>query len=140
MQNYQSCFSTSPGTPNLSQKYQIFNSTNYLALYWSGGRDGVYLFSAIVLDPEYRYGRICNIESSRFQIDLANNCPPLSDNSFCTLRTHFAISVYGAPLDSGVQVGIVVALVFGVMIVLVGSYFWYRRNRTKKDSSKEKLT
>ncbi|KAI8815055.1 cation channel sperm-associated protein subunit delta-domain-containing protein [Cladochytrium replicatum] len=108
--NYQSCWDPSL-TKNISNNdassitYQILNATNYNALTWKAGHDGLYIFQATVMDPDF---------------------------SFCTLQTQFAVYVYGAPIPPALQVTIIVALVVSVLFALAASYFTYKQARTKE--------
>ncbi|CAB3983530.1 cation channel sperm-associated subunit epsilon-like [Paramuricea clavata] len=68
-QNYQSCFDNVENG-NMYQPYEILNETGLSALTWES--EGVYVFKATVIDPEY---------------------------SFCNLTTVFAVRVSGMQRD-----------------------------------------
>ncbi|KAJ3106809.1 hypothetical protein HDU97_005516 [Phlyctochytrium planicorne] len=113
IKKYRSCFySPTNDTENLNPNtpYTIFNSTNSNTLIWEERVDGMFLFTARVLDPSY---------------------------SYCELKTQFAISVYGAPISISEQVGIVFGLMGGVIILLGVSYFLYLRSRKLDAKVKE---
>ena len=52
--------------------------------------------------------------------------------SYCTLSTNFAVSVYGVPFSLEFQLGIIGAVVFGLLIILFMSYFAHPSFRNKE--------
>ncbi|KAJ3411960.1 Mitochondrial matrix cochaperone [Chytridiales sp. JEL 0842] len=111
--NYSPCYG--PAAYNMTPQdanaqYTIFNGTNNLGIIWKGGIDGMYLFTARVLDPNY---------------------------SYCTLTTQFSVYVYGAPIPIGQQVGIVLGMTASICAFLGISYLWYLRARRKEAKEKE---
>ncbi|KAJ3125637.1 hypothetical protein HK100_010675 [Physocladia obscura] len=112
--NYVSCFGDTSGGVNLKDEYTVFNSTSWLAIVWTGGNDGVYVFTAKVLD---------------------------SDFSYCPLSVTFALNVSGAPLSASVQAGIMVGIIFFLFLILGSSYFWYlhARRREAKESERTEI-
>ncbi|KAJ3399848.1 hypothetical protein HDU80_007539 [Chytriomyces hyalinus] len=107
--NFVSCFN-STGPVDSNAKYTIFNSSNYLGIMWNGARDGVFMFTAKVLDPDY---------------------------SYCSLTSDFAINVYGAPITPLVQAGVVIGLSALFILSLVATYFWYLRERRREAHERE---
>ena len=60
LQNYEPCYVKDKKSDGISAtaasgSYEIVNGSNYNAVTWTGGKDSVYLFTAVVLDPTYRY-------------------------------------------------------------------------------------
>ncbi|KAJ3240296.1 hypothetical protein HDU81_004211 [Chytriomyces hyalinus] len=107
--NFISCFNAA-GPVDSNAKYTIFNSSNYLGIMWNGARDGVFMFTAKVLDPDY---------------------------SYCSLTSDFAINVYGAPISPLIQAGVVVGLSALFILSLVATYFWYLRERRREAHERE---
>ncbi|XP_047375902.1 cation channel sperm-associated auxiliary subunit epsilon [Sciurus carolinensis] len=102
-ENYKTCFSYAVGKPgDLSQPYEIINSSNNNHIYWPMSHSGMYVFRVKILDPNY---------------------------SFCNLMAIFAIETYGAiPRPSFYLVAsilFVLMLLFFTLLVL--SYFQYMR-------------
>ncbi|KAJ3068691.1 hypothetical protein HDU98_008187 [Podochytrium sp. JEL0797] len=108
--NYVSCFGTGGGPLHPADEYTIFNPKNELGIVWTGGMDGIYMFTAKVLDLEF---------------------------SYCSLTASFAVSVYGAPVPPGAQAGIIVGLAVLLGACLAGSYYWYLRERRKEALASE---
>lgn len=52
-----------------------------------------------------------------------------ADVSFCALQTGFAVDVFGEPLSNGVIVLTMTLTVVGIALLLLGSYFSYRRKK-----------
>ncbi|KAJ3152767.1 Katanin p60 ATPase-containing subunit A-like 2, partial [Irineochytrium annulatum] len=114
-QNYVPCYSAK--TNNISPSvagspYTIFNTTNRNGIIWGSDLDGIFLFKAVVLDPNF---------------------------SYCALTTEFAISVYGAPIPVWEQITIVLGLTGCVGILLGVSYLVYLRSRRKEAKEKEEI-
>ncbi|KAI9199815.1 cation channel sperm-associated protein subunit delta-domain-containing protein [Polychytrium aggregatum] len=109
-QSYQSCFVTNPNAQSFSASsvYQILNYSSYSAITWSSGNDGIYMFSAKVIDPSY---------------------------SYCLLTTKFAVSVYGSPISVGAQTAIVFGMCAGILLILFISYFvyWSKNEKERKE-------
>ncbi|XP_012499791.1 PREDICTED: uncharacterized protein C1orf101 homolog [Propithecus coquereli] len=100
-QNYRHCFSYAVGKPgDLTQPYEIINSSNNNHIFWPLGHSGMYVFRVKILDPNY---------------------------SFCNLTAVFAIETFGAIPSPGAY--LVAAFLFILMLLfftlLVLSYFRY---------------
>ncbi|XP_071475769.1 cation channel sperm-associated auxiliary subunit epsilon [Marmota flaviventris] len=102
-ENYRTCFSYAVGKPgDLSQPYEIINSSNNNHIYWPMGHSGMYIFRVKILDPNY---------------------------SFCNLMAIFAIETYGVIPSPSFY--LVASILFVLMLlfftILVLSYFQYMR-------------
>lgn len=95
------CFKEDPTRPlDKSTLYQIINTTgvSYITFPLTGG-DGIFYFHARVVDPNY---------------------------SYCDLETRFALNVYGAQMDA-LTAGIIVMICTAfILLVLLGTYVFYR--------------
>lgn len=102
--NYKPCYRTQNtiSQTELSSNYEIFNATNRNSIIWQNNVNGIYLFSAQILDPEY---------------------------SFCKLSTTFAIKVEGAPSADLWQILLVLGFNIIGILILAGSFFWYSHSR-----------
>lgn len=88
--------------------YPVLNNTgsNYIK-FSPTGDDGQFLFRLRVIDPDY---------------------------SYCHLEAYFALSVFGAPLDTLTALLVVFSSVVVIVLILVASYFHYRSKMIlKKD-------
>nr|XP_012606752.1 uncharacterized protein C1orf101 homolog isoform X1 [Microcebus murinus] len=100
-QNYRHCFSYVIGKPgDLTQPYEIINSSNNNYIIWPLGLSGMYVFRVKILDPNF---------------------------SFCNLTAIFAIETVGAiPSPSAYLVAaFLFILMLLVLTLLVLSYFRY---------------
>jgi len=109
--NYRKCYIAQDGvapitTDERSLQYQIFNATNNLGIRWEGMLDGLYVFKATILDPDF---------------------------SLCYLTSPaIGVIVYGSPLSPVVQLAIVLGLVASVLLSLAASYIYARSKMDKK--------
>ncbi|XP_031822838.1 cation channel sperm-associated protein subunit epsilon isoform X3 [Sarcophilus harrisii] len=102
-ENYRHCFSFSSGKPgDLSQPYEIINSSNKNEIIWKTHHIGFYVFRVKIIDPNY---------------------------SFCELTTTFAIEIFGIlPRTDPIMVlFILLGLIIIIFICLLISYFQYLR-------------
>eukprot|EP00698_Gefionella_okellyi_P002648 TRINITY_DN12497_c0_g1_i1.p1 TRINITY_DN12497_c0_g1~~TRINITY_DN12497_c0_g1_i1.p1 ORF type:complete len:934 (+),score=173.85 TRINITY_DN12497_c0_g1_i1:48-2849(+) len=106
---YQSCFVSNVTTTFTDAPYQVLNKT-FNALLFGSGQGGLYVMRAIVVDDS---------------------------TSYCTLTTDFAIWVYGAPLSSGTQAGIILGVMTLFYAMLFASFFVYRRDHDAAVKSSE---
>jgi uncharacterized membrane protein (DUF485 family) len=58
--------------------------------------------------------------------------------TYCTLTTHFAVSVYGAPMSAGIQAGVVLGFMAFVIGCLVASYYVHKGKVLSERADKEK--
>ncbi|KAJ3269193.1 hypothetical protein HDV01_001704 [Terramyces sp. JEL0728] len=102
--NYWNCYGgyNTFGTGSLWSEYQVVNSTNYNSITWTSNIDGIYIFKAAVLDPNY---------------------------SYCTLETEFAIQVIGAPTGTITQISVLLLVNACAISLLVISYLVYSRKQ-----------
>eukprot|EP00698_Gefionella_okellyi_P021866 TRINITY_DN7164_c0_g1_i2.p1 TRINITY_DN7164_c0_g1~~TRINITY_DN7164_c0_g1_i2.p1 ORF type:complete len:942 (+),score=182.39 TRINITY_DN7164_c0_g1_i2:360-2828(+) len=99
---YSSCF-VAPAIPYTDVEYEILNSTGVNALVWQGNdRDGLYLFRAYVVDPQF---------------------------SYCTLTAYFALDVIGAPVEGNIIGAILGGAVGGLLLLLgvAGLYYYMKK-------------
>jgi hypothetical protein len=114
--NISKCYDPN-SSPNIDSKalnkeYEIFNSTNGNAIRWEKSVNGIYLFEARVLDPDY---------------------------SYCTFSTKFAVKVVGAPSGRGWQFFFVFGFnTFGLTTLFL-SYVWYSYSKKLLCEKNEKL-
>ena len=85
------------------------NGTNYVSLTWKGGLNGIYVFTAQVLDAEY---------------------------SHCNLTTTFAVELLKAPISWVFSLLITLGVVVVGIIGLIVCYFIYAQ---KQKQAKEKM-
>ncbi|XP_074118652.1 cation channel sperm-associated auxiliary subunit epsilon-like isoform X2 [Sminthopsis crassicaudata] len=100
-ENYKNCFSFSTGKPgDLSQPYEIINSSNNNKIIWKNRQIGFYVFRAKIIDPNY---------------------------SFCELTATFAIETFGMlpKTDPILVLLIMLFLILFIFICLLISYFHY---------------
>jgi len=101
-ENYVSCFETDSNDYSISQqstKYEILNSTSYANISFEKHKAN-YTFQLTVIDP---------------------------DASFCSLTTYFAVEVSDAPETSNIGVYVLFLTCALMVIVLVVSYFSYKK-------------
>ncbi|XP_074078962.1 cation channel sperm-associated auxiliary subunit epsilon-like isoform X2 [Macrotis lagotis] len=102
-ENYRHCFSTASGQPgDLSQPYEIINTTNENKITWEIHHVGFYVFKIKIIDPNY---------------------------SFCDLTATFAIETFGIipGKDPYLMASFLFAILVLISIFLVLSYFQYLR-------------
>eukprot|EP00163_Fabomonas_tropica_P020828 TRINITY_DN3673_c0_g1_i2.p1 TRINITY_DN3673_c0_g1~~TRINITY_DN3673_c0_g1_i2.p1 ORF type:complete len:146 (-),score=31.14 TRINITY_DN3673_c0_g1_i2:50-487(-) len=87
--------------------YEILNSTGPNAMrFLPTGRDGIFIFQARVVDPDY---------------------------SYCELTTEFALEVYGAPLTLFLIIIILLIVLAAIAVFLMVSYVYYRKKKLHVD-------
>ena len=105
--------------------YEVLNSTGISAIKW-GPRDGIYIFTATVVDKDYRLNThaYTSAHTLTLLVDLFF-CLYLS-HSYCNLTVTFAIAVYGTTTKS--YLGYILLFLTCVLgaLGLVLSYFSYR--------------
>ena len=106
-----STFSTGTTPWNTGVVYTLTNTSNQNALVWTGETNRVYFFTARVMDGNY---------------------------SYCMLTTHFAVSVYGAPMSAGIQASVVFGFMAFVVGCLAGSYYIHKGKVLSERADKEK--
>ncbi len=101
--NYIPCTSDTSLSYGSDDVYEILSESTENALkFTSNGADGVYVFRAVVVDPDF---------------------------SYCDLTVDFALDTYGAPLSVFVTFVVVLAgIVLSGCSVCV-SYIWYKRRK-----------
>ncbi|KAJ3206844.1 subunit of the Arp2/3 complex [Entophlyctis luteolus] len=108
--NYSPCYNSSGAPVDGGTPYTVFNSTNGQGVVWIGGYNGIYVFTARVLDPNF---------------------------SYCNLSVTFAVNVYGAPLSPGIQAGIMLGFLVVLGGLLAGSYLWFLHDRRREVRNRE---
>ncbi|KAJ3380461.1 hypothetical protein HDU84_005915 [Entophlyctis sp. JEL0112] len=108
--NYSPCYNSSGAPVDGGKPYTVFNSTNGQGVVWIGGYNGIYVFTARVLDPNF---------------------------SYCNLSVTFAVNVYGAPLSPGIQAGIMLGFLVVLGGLLAGSYLWFLHDRRREVRNRE---
>ncbi|XP_014342511.1 cation channel sperm-associated auxiliary subunit epsilon [Latimeria chalumnae] len=102
-ENYRSCFKLSSGKMgDLSQPYEIMNSTSKSYLIWPQNYTGIYVFHAKIVDPGY---------------------------SFCDLRVMFAIRTYGVRESYYTLMALLLVFSLAVLVscILLYTYFRYMK-------------
>lgn len=113
-ETYDKCYDSESSTTtgwNTGVIYTLTNTSNQNALIWTGATNRLYFFTARVMDMNY---------------------------SYCTLTTHFAVQVYGAPMSAGIQAGFVFGFMAFVLGCLVGSYYIHKGKVLSERADKEK--
>ena len=107
---YETCFGerdVSRDEKWRDEVYEVMNSTGISAIrFLPAGRDGVFIFHATVVDPDY---------------------------SYCVLETEFAILVFGAALSAVMVVLILIFVLITVLLLLTISYVYYRKKKLHVD-------
>ena len=102
-ESYINCNASSiPLADNATAEYEVLHHAHSNRIRFLSNVNGLFLFRLRLVDPAF---------------------------SFCTLETTFGVNVYGAPLPPATQAVIVTSFMMSVILVLIVSYFMYRKTR-----------
>lgn len=104
------CWADDPSRPIVDGEYPLLNSSGSNMLRFPvTGDDGLFLFKARVVDPAF---------------------------SHCELTARFAVNVFGGALPTTTVVAIIMGATGVLLLLLAGSFLFYRHELLKKDARK----